>query len=149
MFRKMAVGSEIDSYCGKCKMVLNHIVTAMVEDQPKRVRCLTCGSDHNHRGAPTASKPGTKAPRASGAGPGSRAKATSKAAANARWHAATSAWDADTVKQYSVFGKFQVDDLVTHSTFGRGVITDTPSPDRIIALFESGEKMLMQGRQRS
>jgi len=147
MFRKTAVGSELDSYCGKCKMVLNHIVTAMVEDQPKRVRCLTCGSDHNHRGIPSAGKPKSGG-RATTVGTKAK-KATSKAAANARWHAAISAWESDAAKAYSVYEKFQVDDLVTHSTFGRGVITDTPSPDRIIALFESGEKMLMQGRQRS
>lgn len=146
MFRKMAVGSELDSYCGKCKMVLNHIITAMVDDQPKRVRCLTCSSDHNHRGIPSASKP--KAKKSSGR-TSAKAKAASKAAANAHWHATVSSWDEDAAKAYSVYEKFQVDDLVTHSTFGKGVVTDTPSPDRIIALFESGEKMLIQGRIRS
>jgi len=28
--KKMKVGSELDSYCGRCKMELNHVIVAMV-----------------------------------------------------------------------------------------------------------------------
>lgn len=142
MFRRISVGSELDSYCGKCKMTLNHMVTAMVEDTPRRVRCLTCNSEHNHRVTKAKStKTGAKKTRAS-------TKKTSKVSAGAQWQGLVASWDDAAAKPYSIFSTFNVNDYVTHSTFGRGVVTDIPSPDRMITLFESGEKMLMQGKKR-
>ncbi len=154
MFRKTTVGSQIDSFCGKCKMVLNHMITAMVEDQPKRVRCLTCSSEHNHRGIPSIGKPRTSdnsgSTVSSSGSSASRSKgSTSKAVAGARWQALVSGWDESSAKAYTVYERFAVNDFVTHSTFGRGVVVETPTPDRMIALFQSGEKMLMQAKQRS
>lgn len=143
MFRRVSVGSELDSYCGKCKMVLNHMVTAMVEDAPKRVRCLTCNSEHNHRVTKAKStSSGAKRTRSTSK------KSSSKVSAGAQWQGLVASWDDAAAKPYSIFSTFSVNDYVTHSTFGRGVVLDTPSPDRMIALFESGEKMLMQGKKR-
>ena len=43
---KAKVGSDIDSWCGKCKRILAHTVEAMVGDKPARVNCNTCKSQH-------------------------------------------------------------------------------------------------------
>jgi hypothetical protein len=144
MYRKIAVGSEIDSYCGreKCKMVLNHVVVAMVGDQPRRVRCLTCQSEHNHRGVTT---PKT---RSRSAGAAKRTTKTTRTTRANRWQMETASWDGMDAKAYSVFATFEVDDWVKHTSFGNGKVIEVPSPDRIIALFESGEKMLMQGKEK-
>ena len=145
MIRRMSVGSELDSYCGKCKMVLNHVVSAMVDDAPRRVRCLTCQSEHNHR-IPGSSK--TKKSTTKRSGGKSSGTKRSTAAAQNRWHQAVATWDGSTSKAYNIYETFQVDDWVSHVTFGNGLVIEVPSPDKIITLFESGEKMLMQGRQR-
>ncbi|MCB1050501.1 MAG: hypothetical protein H6510_01345 [Acidobacteria bacterium] len=138
--RPLTVGGELDSYCGKCKMVLRHRIVAMVDNQPKRVRCLTCNQEHNHRSLkPKDPTPKVRTPKKSAA------KSTTKAGA---WALHMAQWDADRVKPYNVFQTFAVHDFVVHTTFGRGVVTDIPSPDKIIALFENGEKMLIQGRMR-
>lgn len=137
MAKKMGVGSELDSYCGRCKLVLNHTVVAMVEAQPRRVRCLTCQSEHNHR--ITTSK--TKTTRSSGS------KRTRTPAPN-QWQIVMAEWDGDAAKSYSIYETFQVDDWVSHVKFGNGKVIDVPSPDRMITLFEVGEKMLMQGKQK-
>ena len=42
------VGSNVDSWCGKCKLMLAHTVEAMVGAQPKRVNCNTCGAHLGH-----------------------------------------------------------------------------------------------------
>ena len=143
MFRRMSVGSEIDSYCGRCKLVLNHVVTAMVDEQPRRVRCLTCQSEHNHRFSGTKKKSDSKRKSKS------RASTPSKSSISNRWRQALAAWDGVVTKPYSIYESFEVDDWVSHSKFGNGLVIEVPSSDRIITLFESGEKMLMQGKQRS
>ena len=144
MIRKtLAVGSELDSYCGRCKMLLNHVVVAMVDNEPRRVRCLTCQSEHNHR-LPSSRKSSASSRSKSG----SQRTARSTASTYNRWQQAVNSWDGSTSKPYSIYDTFEVDEWVSHTKFGNGVVTDVPSPDKIIALFESGEKMLMHGRQR-
>ncbi len=144
MQKKIKVGSEIDSYCGKCKMVLNHIVAAMVGDDPRRVRCLTCQSEHNHR---LPSKRTTKK-RATA----SRKKKTTKSAkstAASKWNKLIAEWDGNNVKSYSIYDSFAENDWVNHTTFGKGLVTEVRGPSKIITLFESGEKMLMHGKKRT
>lgn len=140
--KKLRVGSELDSYCGKCKMELRHAIVAMVDEMPKRVRCLTCSSEHNHRlikAKSSAVKPktrrkGTKSP-------------SRKALENAaHWTALMADWDDGRALKYSVFGSFQLNDHVVHSSFGKGFVVQVPGPDRILTLFEKGEKLLLQGK---
>lgn len=52
--KRVGVGTEIESWCGKCKEMRTHSIVAMVGDQPKQVICQTCGSKHNHRSEPPA-----------------------------------------------------------------------------------------------
>ncbi len=142
MNRRTTVGSELDSYCGRCKLVLNHVVTAMVEEEPRRVRCLTCQSEHNHR------LPSVKKAKTATKGRSTSSRSTSKSSLTGRWQTALASWDGSTTKNYSIYETFNVDEWISHSKFGNGLVIDTPSSDRIITLFESGEKMLMQGKPR-
>src|SRR4051794_12397599 len=87
MSKPLKAGGEVDGWCTKCKLVLNHRVIAMVSGTPVRVECSTCMSHHNYR----AKAPGDKTPaagtsaRASGAsastssGPRSTRSSTTKA----------------------------------------------------------------------
>ena len=43
------LGDDIDDYCVKCKRVMNHAVVSLVNDEPAKVRCKTCYSDHDYR----------------------------------------------------------------------------------------------------
>ena len=141
MKKEMTVGSELDSYCGKCKLTLNHVVVAMVEEKPRRVRCLTCQSEHNHR----LKKVGKAAPK-------TRAKRTTgktKTTARSRWNDLIANWDDALARPYSIYESFAVSDWIDHSKFGKGGVIEVPAPDRIITLFETGEKMLMQGKLRA
>ena len=143
--RKISVGSEIDSYCGRCKMVLNHMVAAMVDDLPRRVRCLTCSSEHNHKitkpkKTSSSSKSRTKSSKTK--------KASSRNSDAVRWSTLMATWDDDAAKAYSIYESFAENDRLTHKKFGKGIVTELCGPDKIIALFESGEKMLMHGRKR-
>ncbi len=145
MLKTIGVGSELDSYCGKCKMTLNHAVVAMVDGLPRRVRCLTCQSEHNHR-MPKPKGAGRRSPR-SGSASKSRSS-SSTAGVTTQWRSMIANWDADKAKTYSIYETFEVEDLVTHVKFGNGIVIEIPEPDRMIAFFETGEKMLMQGKKR-
>lgn len=43
------LGDDIDDFCVKCKRVMNHAVVSLVNDEPAKVRCRTCHSDHDYR----------------------------------------------------------------------------------------------------
>lgn len=46
------VGRDVVCYCGKCRLNLSHtVVTASAKNQPDRVQCNTCKSEHGFRGA--------------------------------------------------------------------------------------------------
>jgi len=43
------LGDDIDDYCVKCKRVMNHSVVSLMDNEPAKVRCRTCHSDHDYR----------------------------------------------------------------------------------------------------
>jgi len=57
---KIDVGSDVEAYCTKCKLILNHSVVAMQGQKPRRVRCLTCDGEHIYRPEKPASKAASK-----------------------------------------------------------------------------------------
>ena len=61
MAKPLKAGGEVDSWCTKCRLFLNHRIIAMVGPRPVRVECSTCGSHHNFRAAAPGEKPETSA----------------------------------------------------------------------------------------
>jgi len=49
LMRASRLGDDIDDFCVKCKRVMNHAVVSLLNDQPAKVRCRTCHSDHDFR----------------------------------------------------------------------------------------------------
>ena len=43
------LGDIIDDYCTKCRLLTNHAIAALVEDEPALVRCRTCYFEHKYR----------------------------------------------------------------------------------------------------
>ena len=43
------LGDDIDDFCIKCKRLTNHVVVSLMGDDPAKVRCRTCHSDHDYR----------------------------------------------------------------------------------------------------
>src|SRR5439155_18008301 len=42
-------GDNIDSWCGKCKMMLAHTIEAVVRNKPARLHCNTCQAQHSYK----------------------------------------------------------------------------------------------------
>lgn len=47
--RAARLGDDIDDFCVKCKRIMNHSVVSILNDEPAKVRCRTCYSDHDFR----------------------------------------------------------------------------------------------------
>lgn len=43
------LGDVIDDFCVKCKRITNHSIVSMLNDEPAKMRCRTCYSDHDYR----------------------------------------------------------------------------------------------------
>ena len=136
---KKEPGGTIDSWCGKCKMMLAHTIEAMVGDKPARVQCNTCKSQHGYKaGAPGVTRrPVQREPGAAPATPKTRAS---------RYQTLLKGKDMAVARSYSTKERYEQGDVVEHPSFGMGVTTAVKDGTKIEVLFESGLKVLVHGR---
>jgi len=128
-------GDNIDSWCGKCKMVLAHTIEAMVGKKPARVSCNTCKSQHSYKANP----PGEGSRKTPGSAPSPRRSAN-------RYQSLLKANGESAVKAYSPASKDERRGVLERPIFGRGVATAVRDGTKIDVLFESGSKILIHGR---
>lgn len=151
--KPLKAGGEVDSWCTKCRLVLNHRIIAMMGNKPVRVECSTCGSHHNFR----ATAPGEKAaPAATGRTPrGSaepRAARTTSAtkAEQARvvreqsWERAVTGRAVTDFRRYNIYETFKEGDLVKHSKFGDGIVVRVIDATKVEILFKDEARTLAQ-----
>jgi hypothetical protein len=48
--RPLRLGDILDDYCPRERRVTNHAVVAMIEDNVKQTRCMTCDTEHAYKG---------------------------------------------------------------------------------------------------
>lgn len=145
--RQIGAGDDVEAWCTKCQMDLNHRVIAVVDGRPKRVICLTCNSHHNYH--PPKSTPTKAAPKARVVSTPRALKSSLKsseapARPSGEWKTFMKDYDeSSTVKQYSVFSFYAVSDFIEHSVFGLGKVIDITGAQKIIAIFKDGRKTLV------
>lgn len=128
-------------------MDLGHRIVAMVASTPKRVVCMTCGSEHNYRPPKSALliKEGSK--RRAAASPSA---ATSTSSARTRSAAKTLARDewerrvrsGAPFRRYNIHESFSENDLISHKKFGDGYVT-AANGGKITVAFADGERTLV------
>jgi translation initiation factor IF-1 len=151
MVKPLKAGGEVDSWCTKCKLVLNHRIIAMVGTTPVRVECSTCNSHHNFRarapGDKATSKTGTT--RAASAGPRSTrgpTKAQQVVLDRERtWEKSIAGKGVHDFRPYRVSEIFDEGDLVRHSKFGDGVVTRLLEGKKVEVLFKDDARTLAHG----
>jgi hypothetical protein len=149
--KKPAAGGEIDAYCTKCRMDLNHRIIAVVEGTVKRVMCLTCNGEHNYR-RPAAEREKEKEKKAerkaihAGTTSTKRGDGTPKTERSARasWEKAIAGQPPGAFKAYTIRGGFEAGDLVKHSRFGDGVVARVVDPQKVEIIFEDGPRTMAQ-----
>ncbi len=152
MPKPLRVAGEVDSWCTKCRLVLNHRIVSMKSNKAYQVECLTCRATHlwrpqapgekpaptasgaAARSSPTASRASTRAPRVS---PAMRQEQV--------WEKAIAGRGLMEFKSYAVTGNFQEGDLLRHKKFGDGVVTRVIDANKVEVLFRDEPKTLAQG----
>ena len=132
---KIAVGSEVDAYCTKCKLVLAHTVMAMEGAKARRVKCNTCSGEHNYRAA----KP---VPKTAAAKPQKKRKAATKRTRQS-WEEVMQEASTKQRKTYSMSGSYGEGDWIDHRTFGIGCVQSFTPPNKIVVRFVDSTKTLV------
>jgi hypothetical protein len=153
MAKALKAGGEVDSWCTKCRLFLNHRIIAMVGPKPARVECSTCGSHHNYRAAAPGEQPETSARSnakrvgVSAATPRTRGPTKAEQERTQReqsWEKAVSGKSPRDFKPYRVSGTFQSGELVRHPKFGDGVVTRIADAHKVEILFKDEARTLAQ-----
>jgi hypothetical protein len=147
MPKPLRVAGEVDSWCTRCRLILNHRVVSMKSGKAHQVECLTCRSQHLWR----PNTPGDK-PAASGAsdraGRSSSVPRSGRSPAAPRnqqqWEKAILGRGAHDFKPYTVGASFLEGDLVRHKKFGDGVVTRVIDGHKVEVLFRDEPRTLAQ-----
>lgn len=147
--KKPRVGGEIDAFCTKCKLDLNHRVVAMLGEAVKRVLCLTCNGEHNFR-RPAAErekekerKAHNRAIHAGTAGTKASVPRTERSQ-KLIWERATTGQPTGAFKAYNVKGTYSTGELIRHTRFGDGVIARVIDAQKMEVIFEDGPRTMAQ-----
>ncbi|QQR81549.1 MAG: hypothetical protein IPJ69_05395 [Deltaproteobacteria bacterium] len=125
-------------------MDLNHRIIHIEDDQPKRLLCLTCKTERAYR-APKIKKEGSaKVKRAPSKSSVAARKQTEKNLHD-QWTQKLSASQRKP-KNYRVDGDYALEDILSHPTFGNGIITHLVFPDKIEVFFGEDIKLLKCGK---
>ena len=142
---KMKTGSTVDSWCTKCKLILAHTVEAMVDGKITRVHCNTCRGQHAHRASAPGSSSGTARTASARSG---KAAAASKPAKPVRseYETLLRGRTAAVARPYSISQRFAPGEVISHASFGLGVVTAERDSVKIDVHFADGPKVLLHGR---
>ena len=130
------LGKDVLSYCGKCKMPTNHIVTTLnKKGTVDKCQCQTCKAVHKYRDPDKPVK--TRA-----------TKTTKKAGVSPEvvWNEAMSTAKGPSIP-YKMNGDFAKGDIIEHPTFGRGIVEELIDVNKIKVIFEESEKLLAHNRE--
>ena len=133
------VAQNIVTYCTRCKMELNHVISVMEEDRIVRVFCKTCKKEHAYRPA--------KEPKSNDKARGAARRPATKKERNAaaEWEKAIEENRDVTPKPYTLDGLFLEGEILDHKTFGLGLVKKLMEPSRMEVLFKDGIKLLVRG----
>ena len=128
-------GTDVDAYCTKCKMVLAHGIVAMVGAKPRRVRCNTCGGEHNYHAEKPVAKTAAKTEKT--------AKKPSTRKTRQSWEEVMNEAASKPHKKYAMSGSFIDGDWLEHPKFGLGCVLSFVPPNKITVRFADSTKLLV------
>ena len=143
--KRFAAGKDCDSYCGKCKMLLAHVIHAMDAHgrTPVRVECKTCGGVHKYKGH----LPG-EAPRksASGTSRARKSATASKTMKRGLFEDLAVGMDISAPSPYRIDQDFEKDTVILHKKFGLGLVTRALDGGKVEVAFRDEIRILVHQR---
>jgi hypothetical protein len=151
MPKPLRVAGEVDSWCTRCRLILNHRIVSMKSGKAHQVECLTCRATHLWRPNAPGDKPapsasGERSSRAPASGASPRVPRVTAAVRHEQtWEKALNGRGVNDFKPYNVAGSFREGDLVRHKKFGDGVVTRVIDGHKVEVLFRDEARTLAQG----
>ncbi len=136
--KRVGVGTEIESWCGKCKEMRTHDIVAMVGDRPKQVICQACKSRHNHRSEPPLSvqaKTESATAGAANAGPALTPRERSRRE-ELRRDLQRELNASIEVRPFDPKGEFKRGEIISHPQFGRGKVENVLNGSILVRFLE-------------
>jgi hypothetical protein len=150
MPKPLRVAGEVDSWCTKCRLVLNHRIVSMKNGKAYQVECLTCRGQHIWRAGAPGDRPagGSERPARTGSSGSSGPRSTRVTPAmrhEQTWEKAIAGRGVNEFKAYNTGATFREGDLLRHKKFGDGVVTRVVDAGKVEVLFRDEAKTLAQG----
>jgi hypothetical protein len=125
-------------------MDLTAVIVAMQGDRIMRVMCKTCRKERGYKSPKGVEEP-SLAPKAKSSSPRTPVKVTSM---EEEWMGAMSKIQNKRALPYSTTLKLSQGDLVSHPTFGDGIVQKIIHPNKVELLFRTDLKVLLCAGQR-
>lgn len=142
MTQPYQTGGDIDTICTRCKLNLTHIVVAMDASRVLRVKCKTCGSEHNYRH--TAATPKRTSTSTTAKKPKAKTRSNDPAV---QYDRAMEGVDMSKARRYRASTFFAENEVIHHLKFGLGLVVRELSDKKIEVTFPTGTKVLAHDRQ--
>lgn len=140
----LAVGADIKSKCGKCKLNTWHVILAKMGDAIAQVQCKSCGAQHKYRSPDGAGTKKASVRRKTSSG-GSK-----KAAAEVLPPGPIVEADlSKPIRPYSARDLFAIGERVDHVKFGIGVVETLDAPGKMTVCFADKRRVLATAKQAS
>ena len=133
---KFKKGTQVESWCTRCREMTAHLVATLQESAPRRVTCKICEGTHNYRPSPPRSR--TKEGR----------KTRPKSLTGVGWEELMGAADMKAVRAYAMRRSFAAGDVIRHKVFGLGVVVREVDEQKIEVSFEDGIRLLVRNFRR-
>ena len=157
--RSIGPGDDVEAWCTRCRMNLNHRVIAVVGREIQRVQCLTCGGDHKYY-PPKGGKPARTETRTLRASSGSSTSSGSRARkpssdrgpekAYGEWSTFMRDMPEGTIpRPYNITESYAVADYIEHREFGTGLVLGILGAERIEVIFKDGRKVMVCNRKKA
>lgn len=141
------IGNDIEAYCTKCKILLDHIILVEIDRVVSRVKCKTCGSEHKYRSEKPSSKKSSSSPDSLSVNKVKSGSSMPKKISTAptQWENKKSELKPNhLIKIYRTQDTFRLRDVIQHHAFGLGFVEQIISDTRMEVLFcDSIKRMVM------
>lgn len=139
---KLSAGNTIEASCTRCRATLNHTIVAMVGERIVRVECNTCHGVHNYRGPVEKKEQASRQPATKKQTVPRQPKKDPGISDMEEWESLSPTFDCNQATPYDMNGRFRVNELINHSTFGLGIVKHIIPPKKMEVLFQLGKKLL-------
>jgi len=144
--KPLSAGSIVETKCTRCRAVMNHTIVAMVGEKIVRVECNTCHGTHAFHPLKVTKEPvGAKAAQKKPAAGPRKARVDPDAVDREEWAALQQDMAPERAIPYDMNRAYRVNALISHPTFGLGIVKANLPPNKMAVLFKDGKKLLRCG----